>query len=56
MLRKPLSRDTDNSDFCGELNGTWNDFLVEFDCVYIWITLGASCFLLCIFLFVFENI
>ena len=23
--------------------------------MYIWITLGASCFLLCIFLFVFEN-
>ena len=20
--------------FCGELDGTWNDFLVEFDCVY----------------------
>ena len=28
----------------------WNDFLVEFDCVDICITLEASCFLLCIFM------
>ncbi len=40
--------------FCGEVNDTWNTFSVKFDCVYIWTTLEASCFFLCIFLYVWT--